>query len=174
MRKVYIVDLIILIVNIVCFFAYIYLKNDMSMIGLFIYAVFLVVQLFINLRLKIVMKFNPQFNLSWKDYLYIFLLFLANIQFLLVLLNNITWLYWSVVHFGFLSLFVLDYSYISNNKLIYKLNEVIDIGNIEYIEVQDKAFGDIYIYAYFKNTKKTKKIKFKLTNEEYEYLRQEI
>lgn len=167
MRKIYVLDLIMTIVNVICFFAYIYFKNDMTRMGLIVFSIFIVIKLFISLRLKTVIKYSPSFKLSWRIYLYIFLLLLANIQFLLVLLNNSKGLYWSVIHFGALSLFILDYSYISKNKLICRLDKIIDLEDIEYIEVRDKAFGDVYMNVYLSYGRK---IRLKLTDEEYKFL----
>lgn len=171
MKKIYIIDLIMLMLNIVSFFTYTYFIGNMSRTALIIYALFLTEQIFINLRLKIVMKYTPKFNHSWKEYLYIPALFLAKIQFILVLLNDTSWLYWSILHFGFLSLFILDYSYISSDKLIYNLNKAIDIKDINHIEIYDKLFSTIYIKGCVKNQKR---IKFKLSKKEFEYLEENM
>lgn len=167
MKKVYIMDLSMLILNVMCLFGYIYFIKGISTIALIIYASFLTLQIFINLRFKIVMKYIPKFNPSWREYLYIFLLFLGKIQFILVLLNDTSWLYWSVLHFGFLSLFILDYSYISNDKLIYNLNKAIDLEDIKDIEIYNRLYSVICVNAYLESEKE---IKFKLSKEEYQYL----
>ncbi|MGO1369681.1 MAG: hypothetical protein ACTHVE_09080 [Senegalia sp. (in: firmicutes)] len=76
-----------------------------------------------------------------------------------------------MLHFGFLSLFIVDYSYISDDKLVYNLNKAINIEDIKHIETYDKLFSIIYINGYLKSQKK---IKFKLSKEEFDYLEENI
>jgi len=171
MKKIYIIDLVMLIINIISFAAFIYFIGNISRTELIIYALFLTMQIFISMRLKILMKYTPKSKPSGKEYMYIFLLFLAKIQFILVVFNNTMSLHWSVLHFGILSLFIVDHSYISNDKLIYNLNKTINIKDLKSIEKDDKLFSIIYINGYLKSEKK---IKFKLTKEEFEYLEGEI
>ncbi|MGO1369682.1 MAG: hypothetical protein ACTHVE_09085 [Senegalia sp. (in: firmicutes)] len=94
MKKVYIIDLIMLILNIISFIWASYFIGDMSMTELIIYSLFLTAQIFISLRLRIFMKYTPDFKPSWKEYMYIFLLILAKIQFILVVLNNTISMHW--------------------------------------------------------------------------------
>jgi len=101
MKKIYIIDLIMLILNIISFIGFTYFVGNMSGTALIIYSLFLTIQIFINIRLKIFIKYTPDFSASWKEYLYIFLLYLAKIQFLLLLISNLSWLNWSALQFGF-------------------------------------------------------------------------
>lgn len=169
MKKIYIVDLIFLLINISSLFIYSIFINKVTIEAAFIYSLFLVLQIFLNLRFKAVMKYQPRFRPSWKEDLYIAALLLGKIQFMLVLFNDTSWLYWSVLQIGFLSVFILDYSYISDEKVICNLKKSIEIINIEHIEARDNLFSTIYIRAQLNNQEE---IKFKLSREEYQYLQE--
>ncbi|NBI06278.1 hypothetical protein [Senegalia massiliensis] len=167
MKKIYILDLVLLVSIITYFFSYSFL-NYISNQALLISALYLASQIFINRKLKIIIRYTPEFAVSWKEYISLFYLLIGKIRFLLALFDDIKSSYWSIIFFGIMSFFIFNYSYISKEKLISNLNKIIDIDKIRDVEVYDKLYGIIYMDIYFKNKNEAK---IKLTQKEYQYLK---